>query len=229
MTTHDAHGSPLCQRVWDRLVQGADVSGDAELGEHLRSCMACYRALSELRDAPRIAAMLRADAPDGQGQVQGQVQLQLDERFWDQLAERTGDAAAAAMARAAKRRPLRVAAAGVVLAAAAALMLFLRAPGSTTNGVSSDIAAAGAGIAVIDEAATDEAGVADVAALDDNSLRVILDRLSAGAGETRAVAATAAGDETDVFDDDADLDEVLAELDGPALRRVQRSLAGTTL
>lgn len=229
MTTHDAHGSPLCRRVWDRLVEGADVSGDAELGEHLRSCMACYRALAELRDAPRMAAMLRADAPDGQGQAKVQAQVQVDERFWDELAARTGDAAAAAMARAGKRRPLRVAAAGVVLAAAAALMLFLRPPGSTTNGVSPDVAGAGAGVAVIDEASTDEAGVADVAALDDNSLRMILDRLRAGAGETRALAATATGDETDVFDDDADLDEVLAELDGPALRRVQRSLAGTTL
>jgi len=221
-TPDDTRSSPLCQRVWDRLVQGADVSGDAELSEHLGSCMACYRALSELRDAPRIAAMLRGDTVDG-------AAAHKDEAFWDQLAARTGDAAAAAMARAGKRRPLRVAAAGVMLAAAAALMLFLRAPGSTTNGVSPDVAGAGAGIAVIDEAATDEAGVADVAALDDNSLRMILDRLRVGAGETRALAATATGDETDVFDDDADLDEVLAELDGPALRRVQRSLAGTTL
>ena len=47
--------------------------------------------------------------------------------------------------------------------------------------------------------------------------------------EANALAATSTGDDTDVFDDDADLDEVLAELDGPALRRVQRSLAGTTL
>ena len=223
-TTDDGRRSAVCQRVWDRLVQGADVSGDAELGEHLRSCMACYRALSELRDAPRIAAMLRADAASAGARHR-------DEDFWDQLAARTGDAATAAMARAGKRRPLRMAAAGVVLAAAAALMLFLRAPGSTTNGGSPGVAGGGAGIAIIDEAATDEAGVADVAALDDTALQALLDRMGAGAGAGRALAATptATGDDTDVFDDDADLDEVLAELDGPALRRVQRSLARTTL
>lgn len=216
-TSDDAPSSPLCQRVWDRLVQGADVSGDAELSEHLGSCMACYRALSELRDAPRIAAMLRGD-------VAGGAASQRDERFWDQLAARTGDAAAAAMARAGKRRPLRVAAAGVMLAAAAALMLFLRAPGPANNGASPNVT--GGGVAIVDEGATDEAGIADVAALDEPTLQALLDRLRT-AGEANALAATA--DDTDVFDDDADLDEVLAELDGPALRRVQRSLAGTTL
>src|SRR5688500_1359891 len=101
MTSEDVRSSPVCQRVWDRLVQGADVSGDAELGEHLRSCMTCYRALAELRDAPRIAAMLRADAA-------GTATGARDESFWDQLATRTGDAAAAAMARPSKRRPLRM-------------------------------------------------------------------------------------------------------------------------
>ena len=215
-TTDDAPSSPLCQRVWDRLVQGADVSGDAELGEHLGSCMTCYRALSELRDAPRIAAMLRGDA----------AAADKDERFWDQLAARTGDAATAAMARAARRRPLRVAAASVMLAAAAALMLFLRAPGPANNGASPEVT--GGGVAIVDEGSTDEAGIADVAALDEPALQALLDRMRA-AGEANALAATSTSDDTDVFDDDADLDEVLAELDGPALRRVQRSLAGTTL
>ncbi len=218
-TTDDAPSSPLCQRVWDRLVEGADVSGDAELGEHLGSCMTCYRALSELRDAPRIAAMLRGDMAGG-------TAADRDERFWDQLAVRTGDAATAAMARAGRRRPLRLAAAGVMLAAAAALMLFLRAPGPANNGASPDVT--GGGVAIVDEGSTDEAGMADVAALDEPALQALLNRMRV-AGEANALAATSTGDDTDVFDDDADLDEVLAELDGPALRRVQRSLAGTTL
>jgi hypothetical protein len=218
-TTHDAPRSPLCQRVWDCLVQGSDVSSDAELGEHLGSCMACYRAMSELRDAPRIAAMLRGDTAGGAASDR-------DERFWDQLAVRTGDAATVAMARAGKRRPLRLAAAGIMLAAAAALMLFPRAPGPADNVASPDVS--GGGVATVDEGPTDEAGIADVAALDEPALQALLDRMRA-AGETHALAATAADDDTDVFDDDTELDDVLAELDGPALRRVQRSLAGTTL
>jgi hypothetical protein len=215
----DAGRSPLCQRVWDRLVQGADVNGDAELGEHLRSCMDCYRALSELRDAPRIAAMLRGDAA-------GEAAADRDEAFWDRLAARTSDAATTAMARAGRRRPLRLAAAGVVLAAAAALVVFLRAPGPANDGASP--AVSGDGIAIVDEGATDEAGIADVAALDEPALQALLDRMRA-AGEANAIATTTTGDDADVFDDDADLDEVLAELDGPALSRVQHSLAGTTL
>jgi hypothetical protein len=219
MTTEDSRSSPVCQRVWDRLVQGADVSSDAELGEHLGSCMACYRALSELRDAPRIAAMLRADAAATGAR---------DESFWDQLATRTGDAAAAAMARPRKRRPVRLAAVGAVLAAAASWMLFVRAPTSTTNGGAPGVS--GAGVALVDDGTpSEEVDLADVAGMDETALRTLLERLRAGAGEAGALAATNAADDADMLDDESELDEVLAELDGPALRRVQRSLAGTTL
>ena len=38
------------------------TSADAELAEHVGSCVTCFR-LAELRDAPRLAATLRADAP----------------------------------------------------------------------------------------------------------------------------------------------------------------------
>jgi hypothetical protein len=217
MTMDDAQKSALCQRVWDRLVQGADVSGDAELGEHLGSCMACYRALSELRDAPRIAALLRADAP---------VASARDDAFWDKLATRTADAAGAAMARPGKRRPLRIAVVGAVLAAAAAWMLFLRTPASVmTSRAPATPAAVATG--ADDSPVTDDSDLADVAVLDEPALRALLDRMRAGFGEAGALAATAAADEVDVFDEDAELDEVLAELDGPALRRVQRSLLGT--
>ena len=94
------------------------------------SCMACYRALSELRDAPRIAAMLRADAGGPRPR---------DESFWDQLAARTGDAAAAAMARAGKRRPLRVAGGGDRAGGGRGVMLFLRARGPGDDGGSPDV------------------------------------------------------------------------------------------
>lgn len=214
-----ANHTALCQRVLDRLVEGGDVSGDAELGEHLRSCMACYRGLTELRDVPRIAAMLRADASSAGAR---------DDAFWSELATRTADASAAAMARGGKRRPLRIAVAGVVLAAAAAVMLFLRSSGTGPGRVAHEGVAPGQSVATEAETA-EEADVGDVADLDETALRALLERLRTGAGETRALAATASADEADVLDDDSELDEVLAELDGPALRRVQKSLAGTTL
>ena len=222
MTTEDVQALLLCQRVWDRLVQGADVSGDAELGEHLRSCMACYRALSELRDAPRIAAMLRADAAATGAR-------QRDESFWDQLATRTGDAAAAAMARPSKRRPMRLAVVGVVLAAAASWMLFLRAPGSTTNGDAPDVS--GGGVAVV-HMTTGRPARKSTSLTSRGWTRRRCARCSSGCARApakRARSRRRAADEADVLDDDSELDEVLAELDGPALRRVQRSLAGTTL
>lgn len=211
--------SALCRRVMDRLIEGGDVSGDAELGEHLRSCMACYRDLTELRDAPRIAAMLRADASSAGAR---------DDAFWAELATRTADASAVAMARAGKRRPFRVAAVGVVLAAAAAWMLFLWPSGTGRVNVAREDVAPLESVATEMETA-DEVDVADVAALDETALRALLERLQAGVGDTRALATTATVDEDDVLDDDSELEEVLAELDGPALRRVQRSLAGTTL
>ena len=70
----------LCARVLDRLVEGDDLSGDRLLAEHLGSCVTCFRALTELRDAPRMAEALRAEAP---------VLPHPDDRFWDDLAART--------------------------------------------------------------------------------------------------------------------------------------------
>ena len=69
--TRDQTTDPLCARVFDRLAEGSDVGGEPELATHVGSCMACFRAMSELRDAPRLAAILRADPPpplaDGSG------------------------------------------------------------------------------------------------------------------------------------------------------------------
>ena len=85
----------ICRRVWDRAIEGRDVMEDAALAAHVGSCMACFRTVAELRDAPRVAAALRADVPA----------VPVSDRFWDDLAARTTHAAAAAMADA-KRRPV---------------------------------------------------------------------------------------------------------------------------
>ena len=74
----------LCAQVLDRLVEGDDLGGDRLLAEHLGSCVTCFRALTELRDAPRMAEALRAGAP---------VLPRPDDPFWDDLATRTTAAA----------------------------------------------------------------------------------------------------------------------------------------
>ena len=92
--------APICRQVWDRAVEsssGGDVMEDAALAAHVGSCMTCFRTLAELRDAPRVAAALRADAPA----------VPVSDRFWDDLAARTTAAASAALAGPRKRRAWR--------------------------------------------------------------------------------------------------------------------------
>ena len=81
----DHDETSLCARVLDRLVEGDDLERRCRpLAEHLGSCVTCFRALTELRDAPRVAEALRAEAP---------VLPPPDDRFWDDLAARTTVAA----------------------------------------------------------------------------------------------------------------------------------------
>ena len=70
---------PICGQVRDRAVEGRDVMEDAALAAHVGSCVTCFRTLAELRDAARLAAALRADAPA----------VSVSDRFWDDLAART--------------------------------------------------------------------------------------------------------------------------------------------
>ena len=72
----------------------------------------------------------------------------------------------------------------------------------------------------------------DVADLDESALRRLLDRLRARA-PAKVAALAAAGDARDgadlASDDEGQMNEELAELDGPALLRIERSLAGPAL
>src|SRR5580765_3966595 len=106
--------APICRQGWERAFEGGDVMADAGLAAHVGSCVTCFRTLAELRDAPRLAAALRADAPA----------VPVSDRFWDDLAARTSDAAAAALAdRPRARRRLRMTGFATVVAAAAAFVL----------------------------------------------------------------------------------------------------------
>jgi hypothetical protein len=215
--------APVCRQVWERAVDstlGSDVMTDPPLAAHVSSCMTCFRTLAELRDAPRVAAALRAGAPA----------LPVSDRFWDDLAARTTDAAAAALAGtrppARRRAPRIVYIVAAAAAAAAALLVVGRAPVGPTGAAPAAVTAAVTGE---DDEAAD--AVVDVADLDEPALRRLLDQLRARApSHVTAIAAGDAQDPADLaFDDDGLANDELVELDGPALQRIERSLAGAAL
>lgn len=253
----------LCGRVLDRLVEGDDLSGDRSghgiLAEHLGSCVTCFRALTELRDVPRMADALRAEAPALPHPPDQ------DDRFWDDLATRTTVAAeralhealqgvetpqktaptsvGASMQARARRSPaarVSIISIAATLAAAAGFLLVARGPLRSPPGMpatpatlvsamrSRTTAPAVRSVArsVADDATADEE--ADVAELDVGALHRLLDRL-----RSRAPAAlttpggSGPADAADVLgDDEARVNEELADLDGDELRRVASSLGG---
>jgi hypothetical protein len=218
--TADDKLAPICRQVWERAVEGRDVSDAPTLVAHVGSCVTCFRTLAEMRDVPRLAAALREGAPT----------TDVSDRFWDDLAARTTVAAAAELRRPVRRRTARVASfVGFAVAAAAALVLVSGRASIGRHGVAPrTVATATAG--PDDEVSSDDA--VDVADLDESALRRLLDRLRArGPGKVAALAAVGDGrDAADAaLDDEGQMNDELAELDGPALLRIERSLAGPTL
>ena len=250
----------LCAQVLDRLVEGDQLSGDRNgdgiLAEHLRSCVTCFRALTELRDAPRMAEALRAEAP---------VLPPPNDRFWDDLAARTTSAAQTELqrvqgasadgettettaptsvrgpvpARARRSSGARgriISVAATLAAAAAGFLLIARGPLRSPSGIPATPVAltsaprgratASAPRSSSTEAMADEE--ADVAELDVGALHRLLERLRPGA----PAALTAAGGPTDAADvlgdDEGRVNEELADLDGDELRRVASSLGAGT-
>jgi hypothetical protein len=175
-----------------------------------------------MRDVPRLAAALREGAPAAD----------VSNRFWDDLAAQTTAAAAAELRWPVRRRGARVVSFVAVAAAAAAALVLVsgRAPIGPRGVAPRTVATATTTAGPEDEVASDDA--VDVADLDESALRRLLDRLRARApGKVAALAA--AGDTRDgadlASDDEGQMNEELAELDGPALLRIERSLAGPAL
>lgn len=235
----------LCARVLDRLVEGdeeghkigrqGDAGGDPVLAEHLGSCVTCFRAMTELRDAPRVAEALRAESPGLPGAA---------DHFWDELAARTTDAVEAALdagsaatrtapatrearaRRSAGSRTRIFSFAATLAVAAAGFLLVARHPSPVVPGLATPTAGPNARPirASSDEAAmTDEEAAVDD--LDAGALRRLLDRLRPSA-PAALTGPTGAGDSADVSgDDDGRVNDELADLDGDELRRVATSLA----
>jgi hypothetical protein len=221
---NDDHDRPaICGQVRDNAVEGRDVMVDAALAAHVGSCVTCFRTLAELRDAPRLAVALRGDAPA----------VSVSDRFWDDLAARTTIAAASAMdgnTNTGRRRSLRITGVvGVVAAAAAAWVLVAGRTSVVPTGAAPGVVGASAG--GDEEEATDEA--IDVADLDESALRQLLKRLRARPPANVSALAVVGDAQEPSFDplaeEDGQVNDELAELDGPALLRIERSLAGASL
>jgi hypothetical protein len=246
MSAHNDE-TALCARVLDRLVETGDLGGEPTLAEHLGSCVTCFRALTELRDAPRVAEALQAEAPVVPGP---------DDRFWDQLATRTTAAVEAAVrgadapkahapssvgeqsvrergrrslgARGARVRIISVAATLAAAAAGFILMAHRPAPLPSASPIGSALLATSvrtpAHASLADDATTGEE--VDVAELDAGALRRLLERMRPHApAALTASSGNGSGDAADLLgDDEAPVNEELADLDGDELRRVASSL-----
>ena len=214
--------------------------------------MTCFRALTELRDAPRVAEALRADAP---------LVPRPEDRFWDELAARTTAAAEAALrgadapitaassvrarARQTSGARFRIFSVAATLAAAAAgFLLVARRPvpspsvrpgvpalvasGDRTpagrGGNAGDVANVGSSRSQADDTVIDEE--ADVADLDAGALRRLLDRMRPPAPAALASpGGSETGDGADALgDDEGRMNDELADLDRDELRRVASSL-----
>ncbi|MEA2696033.1 MAG: hypothetical protein QOI66_304 [Myxococcales bacterium] len=81
MKTQDSVDS-ICQAIEDRLLEGEKLTGHPELVEHVGSCLECFRTMSELRELPRIAEVMRGGAvAEAQAKDPGPA-------FWNALPER---------------------------------------------------------------------------------------------------------------------------------------------
>lgn len=215
-----------CGEVFERLVSSAgeaeEPRQDPALAAHLGSCMSCFRVLTEMRDAPRIATLLRDEGP-------APAMPAADDPFWAELAARTTTAAAAARSgeerpiplRREKRRPGRLAAfaLGAAMAAAAAWVAVVHGPLDRRGAVGS--AGGGGEVAGVADEIEDAEDVDD---LDVDALRRLLDRLEAA--PSLEVTALVEGDSDLFFDDDDQLGDELADLDRPELLRIESSFEG---
>ncbi len=222
-----------CRAVVERLVEAGAGPLDAAAEDHVGSCIACFRAMTELRDLPRIEEALRAATPE----------LPAGDRFWEALAARATDAAAAALAgetsvpaqpAVAPARPRRavrmrlVSFGALAVAAAAGWLVMVRHQPGPQQAIAPAAVAMGAARLAGDEAGGE--ALNEVADLDAAGLRRLLVRLGAHAPAALAGGETDGSDGADVpSDDEPRVSDEVAALDGDGLRRVASSLEKAAL
>jgi hypothetical protein len=85
-----------CEVVQARLISGERPNEDAALAAHVGSCLRCFRTATDMREVPRLAALLREGPGQGsqglqglqglqrpQGSIQGETAYDPGARFWE--------------------------------------------------------------------------------------------------------------------------------------------------
>jgi hypothetical protein len=137
-------GDETCADIELRLVDGQRPGDDPALAMHLRSCLRCFRAASELREVPQIAAKLRED--------QAAMEPDPGDLFWAKFPHTVADVWERRQATAAPRRspwkrvggwlrlPVPAALGGAALAAALMLIVHRPHPAPRTPATSAPLA-----------------------------------------------------------------------------------------
>jgi hypothetical protein len=74
-----------CEVFQARLISGERPNEDAALSAHVGSCLRCFRTAADMRDVPRLAALLRdsRDPRDSQNSLDGETTYDPGARFWE--------------------------------------------------------------------------------------------------------------------------------------------------
>jgi hypothetical protein len=233
MKTHDSVGS-VCQAIEDRLLEGEKLTGHPELVAHVGSCLECFRTMSELRELPRIAEVMRVGAvEDAQAKDPGPA-------FWNALPERVvAEVLGSRRKPPVKARrwwsPAALASAGLAGAVATLMIVYgAKAPApsviaqaktKTTTATGGSAPAAISPGALASSAESDgDLTPGDLADLSATELRALSRRLTQDeTAATRALAGSSNDSSTDDYGEGTAL-EKLAGLTGSELQRLTQSL-----
>jgi hypothetical protein len=75
-----------CERYESRLIAGEKPADDPALAAHVGSCLRCFRTAADMREVPRLAALIREAESDGD------VAFDPGARFWDKFPGEVGAA-----------------------------------------------------------------------------------------------------------------------------------------
>jgi hypothetical protein len=219
-----------CDVFQARLISGERPGEDAALGAHVGSCLRCFRTAADMKDVPRLAALLR------EGPGEGEAAYDPGARFWETFPVQVAAAWVSSRPRRRTgwwervsvwlRRPVPAALTGAACAAGLALLLLRPdsggpAPGGVLGGASAEGLPAELGAAVGEPSGDETVVELDVATL--TRLRDQLDR-ALSLGQSAAVPAEEGGAGFEPGGDPANVAEDLEMLDETGLLALREKL-----